>query len=80
MSGRHNTPPLPPGAAEAAPHEYLALRARLRVALLLAELARLAVREYEAQSALRELVTAPIAAAAAAELACALDALSKGQR
>ncbi len=78
MSGRNYTPPLP-GSAETPPHEYLALRARLRVALLLAELTRLAVREYEAQSALRELVAAPECAAAAAELARVLDRLSEGR-
>jgi hypothetical protein len=61
--------------------ESLPLIARFRVAVLVAELARLAVRELEVRTELEALVAAPGCAEAAAALAHFLLRLSsKGER
>jgi len=60
--------------------EHLPLLARFRVAVLVAELAKLAVREQEVRQELTELVAAPGCAEAAAELARFLERISKGDR
>lgn len=79
MSGRSPQPDV--GRRLTPSPEFLALAGRYRVAQLLAELARLAMLEYETRAELTRLVGSPgPAAAAAAELARVLERLSKGER
>jgi hypothetical protein len=60
--------------------ESLPLIARFRVAVLVAELAKLAMREQEVRQELTELVAAPGCAEAAGDLARFLERISKGER
>ena len=76
---RHHTSPQSDGGPLTSSPEFLALAARYRVAVLLKDLARLSLLEYEVRAELARLVGAPgPAAAAAAELARVLERLGKG--
>lgn len=66
------TPPATP--------EYLALRARYSVALMVSELAGLRVREYEVRHELMQFVERTEGAAAAASLARSLESIAQGER
>ena len=78
MSGR-TTPPQP-GTADTPSAEFLALRARYRLTLLLAEATRVRMRELEVHAELAQLVRAPEIAAAASDLARVVEQLARGER
>jgi len=76
MTRRHAPPQPERGQQLASSPEFLALAARYRVAVLLKELARLSLCEFEVRAELSRLLGTPgPAAAAAQELAAVLQRL-----